>query len=113
MNSKPLRVWINTLIKKYCPTGIIKRMTLCRDILPWLEKQDELTFWQKVELRFHIFICPPCWDYKKQLHYISCSCKKTFEEAKQMTEKSTKLEKIEFDVIKKNCKKNCACKKED
>ena len=105
MNSKPFRVWLNTMIKKHCPHWIIKRMTLCRDILPWMENKENLTLWQKIELRFHIIICPPCWDYEKQLQLISKAFKKMFR-IKMTPEQEKRAEEVEKKVIKTECCKH-------
>ena len=78
-------------------------MTLCREIRPWMENKENLTFWQKVELRFHIIICPPCWDYEKQLEMISKAFKKMFF-IKNTPEQEKRIEKVEKKVIDNCCK---------
>jgi len=102
MNSKPFRIWLNTMIKKYCPKWILARMTLCREILPWMENKENLTLWQKIELRFHIFICPPCWDYELQLNLITKAFKKVFH-IKTSPEQEKRIEEVERKVIENQC----------
>ena len=110
MNSKPFRVWLNKMIKAYCPKWILARMTLCRDILPWMEKKDQLTLWQKIQLKFHIIICPPCWDYDTQLSMISKAFKKMFSRKNTPTELK-RIENLEEKVIKDQC--HCGCHDKD
>jgi len=45
----------------------------CKKATELLEKQqtEKLSWWTRLQLRIHLFLCPPCQDYSNQSQQIS------------------------------------------
>jgi hypothetical protein len=101
---KKFRVLVNTFLVTVLPTSIIKKITTCDDIAKRVSDPENQTFWQKLDTRFHLFICPPCWDYNKDVKLINKECKNSFIENREKIN-SQKVENLTKSIIEKHTTK--------
>jgi len=76
-------------------------MMNCKEATRAIEKKAEgkLSFWQRVQLNFHLVMCKPCWRFKAHWNIISLFLEKTPAKHKlSNSDKNLILNKIDDEI---------------
>lgn len=72
-------------------------MRSCKEIAQLMTPGNNLTFFQKMEAKMHLFVCELCRKYEKQLKFLSKAQNKHIED--KMRNSENKISEIEDEVI--------------